>query len=60
MNSTASAAAGAEARGINRNRLFIMACLSLIVTAMTFAIRAGWCTSTCAGKPARAAEASCR
>ncbi|RZV34381.1 MAG: MFS transporter, partial [Acidimicrobiales bacterium] len=27
--------------GINRNRLFIMSCLSLVVTAMTFAIRAG-------------------
>jgi len=27
--------------GINRNRLFLLSCLSLIVTAMTFAIRAG-------------------
>jgi MFS family permease len=27
--------------GINRNRLFWLSCLSLIVTAMTFAIRAG-------------------
>jgi len=26
---------------INRNRLFLLSCLSLIVTAMTFAIRAG-------------------
>ena len=26
---------------VNRNRLFLLACLSLIVTAMTFAIRAG-------------------
>lgn len=32
-----------EASGftINRNRLFLLSCLSLIVTAMTFAIRAG-------------------
>ncbi|MCR9222706.1 MAG: MFS transporter [Hyphomonas sp.] len=27
--------------GINRNKLFLLSCLSLIVTAMTFAIRAG-------------------
>jgi hypothetical protein len=27
--------------GINRNRLFWLSCISLIVTAMTFAIRAG-------------------
>ena len=27
--------------GINRNQLFLLSCLSLIVTAMTFAIRAG-------------------
>lgn len=32
--------AGAPA-GINRNRLFWLSCISLIVTAMTFAIRAG-------------------
>jgi len=31
----------AAEQGINRNRLFWLSCLSLIVTAMTFAIRAG-------------------
>ena len=31
----------APAAGINRNQLFWLSCLSLIVTAMTFAIRAG-------------------
>ncbi len=37
------AVAADEAGGftINRNRLFLLSCLSLIVTAMTFAIRAG-------------------
>ena len=37
------AVASDEAGGftINRNRLFLLSCLSLIVTAMTFAIRAG-------------------
>jgi MFS family permease len=37
---TTTATAGVPA-GINRNRLFWLSCLSLIVTAMTFAIRAG-------------------
>lgn len=37
---TVMAAAG-QPVGINRNRLFWLSCLSLIVTAMTFAIRAG-------------------
>lgn len=37
---TITATAGVPA-GINRNRLFWLSCLSLIVTAMTFAIRAG-------------------
>ena len=36
----AMAEAGAPA-GINRNKLFWLSCISLIVTAMTFAIRAG-------------------
>lgn len=38
--STLTEAAPTEA-GINRNQLFWLSCLSLIVTAMTFAIRAG-------------------
>ncbi|NHK27936.1 MFS transporter [Parvularcula flava] len=38
---TASATVGGATPSINRNRLFIMACLSLIVTSMTFSIRAG-------------------
>ena len=38
--STLTEAAPIEA-GINRNQLFWLSCLSLIVTAMTFAIRAG-------------------
>jgi len=37
---TKTASAGVPV-GINRNRLFWLSCLSLIVTAMTFAIRAG-------------------
>lgn len=37
----AVAADGAGGLTINRNRLFLLSCLSLIVTAMTFAIRAG-------------------
>lgn len=38
---TAITAEGQFAPDINRNRLFWLSCLSLIVTAMTFAIRAG-------------------
>ncbi len=38
---TATTADGGLAVGINRNKLFLLSCLSLIVTAMTFAIRAG-------------------
>lgn len=38
--STLTEAAPMDA-GINRNKLFLLSCLSLIVTAMTFAIRAG-------------------
>ncbi|GGD13396.1 hypothetical protein GCM10011342_22680 [Aquisalinus flavus] len=38
---TASATTAGTMPSVNRNRLFIMACLSLVVTAMTFAIRAG-------------------
>ncbi|NQY97524.1 MAG: MFS transporter [Henriciella sp.] len=38
---TAITAEGQIRPGINRNRLFWLSCLSLIVTAMTFAIRAG-------------------
>lgn len=38
---TAITAEGQITPGINRNRLFWLSCLSLIVTAMTFAIRAG-------------------
>ena len=37
---TASLSSGASV-GIDRNRLFWLSCISLIVTAMTFAIRAG-------------------
>ena len=39
MNTIAEAAPSSA--GINRNQLFWLSCLSLIVTAMTFAIRAG-------------------
>ncbi|MEO1323130.1 MAG: MFS transporter [Pseudomonadota bacterium] len=38
---TATTADGHLAAGIDRNKLFLLSCLSLIVTAMTFAIRAG-------------------
>jgi MFS family permease len=38
---TATTADGQVATGIDRNKLFLLSCLSLIVTAMTFAIRAG-------------------
>lgn len=38
---TATTADGNLAAGIDRNKLFLLSCLSLIVTAMTFAIRAG-------------------
>jgi len=38
---TSAAVDGRVAAGINRNKLFLLSCLSLIVTAMTFAIRAG-------------------
>ncbi|MEM7457996.1 MAG: MFS transporter [Pseudomonadota bacterium] len=38
---TATTADGHLGAGINRNKLFLLSCLSLIVTAMTFAIRAG-------------------
>ena len=38
---TATTADGHVAAGIDRNKLFLLSCLSLIVTAMTFAIRAG-------------------
>ena len=38
---TATTADGHLAAGIERNKLFLLSCLSLIVTAMTFAIRAG-------------------
>ena len=38
---TTTTAEGHLAPGINRNRLFWLSCLSLIVTAMTFGIRAG-------------------
>ena len=40
MATTTMESAGLPA-GINRNRLFWLSCISLIVTAMTFAIRAG-------------------
>ncbi|MEM9937685.1 MAG: MFS transporter [Pseudomonadota bacterium] len=42
---TATTADEHLAAGIDRNRLFWLSCLSLIVTAMTFAIRAGILTS---------------
>ena len=38
---TATTADGHIGAGIDRNKLFLLSCLSLIVTAMTFAIRAG-------------------
>ncbi|MEO1188049.1 MAG: MFS transporter [Pseudomonadota bacterium] len=38
---TATTADGHLGVGIDRNKLFLLSCLSLIVTAMTFAIRAG-------------------
>lgn len=38
---TATTADGPAVVGIDRNKLFLLSCLSLIVTAMTFAIRAG-------------------
>lgn len=38
---TATTADEPLAAGIDRNKLFLLSCLSLIVTAMTFAIRAG-------------------
>lgn len=38
---TATTADGPAVAGIDRNKLFLLSCLSLIVTAMTFAIRAG-------------------